>query len=104
MPAVRRTDEPKAKPRSDTYVGLLVLSLLALTAAMLFAYLNWESVKEEPKQVPAAPSFGGGGARQPAQMQGGPAVNPQGAAPKGPGAPTPPPPPQPPGNPPQQQK
>ncbi|HTU93423.1 MAG TPA: hypothetical protein VMF69_25310 [Gemmataceae bacterium] len=59
-----RTDEASAKPRPDAYVGLLGLSLLALSAAMFFAYLNWDSIKEKPKQVPTSPP--GGGARMPA--------------------------------------
>lgn len=68
MPAARsrgRTDDASVKPRPDAYVGLLVLSLVALIAAMVFAYLNWDAVKEKPKPVQMAP-IGGGAARTPA--------------------------------------
>lgn len=58
MPAVRsrgRSEEAKARPRADAYVGLLGLSLLSLIVAMLFAYLNWDAIKEKPKPVSTAP-------------------------------------------------
>jgi len=79
MPAVRsrsRADSvPKAKPRADAYVGLLALSLLALTAAMLFAFLNYNGFPEmKPKAVPMAP-------RPQALPPGGPAANQPGIAP-----------------------
>ncbi len=81
MPAVRSRgcadSAPKAKPRADAYVGLLSLSLLALTAAMLFAFLNYNGYPEmKPKAVPMAP-------RPQAMPPGGPAVNPPGAQPPG---------------------
>ncbi len=69
MPAARSRGRaergtPKAKPRSDAYVGLLAISLLALTAAMLFAFLNWNTYPEgKPKPVQAAPK-GSAGARR----------------------------------------
>ncbi|HWG45771.1 MAG TPA: hypothetical protein VN688_23620 [Gemmataceae bacterium] len=78
MPAVRsrgRADRvvPKAKPRADAYVGLLGLSLLALTAAMLFAFLNWNTYPEgKPKAVPMAPRAVPSGP----PPVGGPVVNP----------------------------
>jgi hypothetical protein len=62
MPAARSrsvADRGVPKPRSDAYVGLLSLSLLALTAAMVFAYLNYNGMAEKPKQVQAAPKGGG---------------------------------------------
>ncbi len=62
MPATRsrgRVERDVPKPRSDAYVGLLGLSLLALTAAMVFAYLSWNSIAEKPKQVQVAPKGGG---------------------------------------------
>ncbi len=43
MPAARSRrgeDSPRAKPRSDAYVGMLALSLLVLGTAMLFAFLD----------------------------------------------------------------
>jgi hypothetical protein len=73
-----RTDARRVKPRSDAYVGLLGLSLLALSLAMLFAFLNWQTISEKPKAVNMAPA-GGGGAR-PASAPGIPA-NPQAGAP-----------------------
>jgi hypothetical protein len=59
-----------AKPRPDAYVGLLGLSLLALIVAIVFAYLNWDQLKEKPKPVQMAPT--GGGARMPATPAPGP--------------------------------
>src|SRR5579859_2741871 len=91
MPAARTRgaegSASRAKPRSDAYVGLLALSLLALSAAMVFAYLDYSSYPEsKPKPVQIAPRAGGGPA------VGGPAVAPaQGGAPGVPGAPPVPP-------------
>ncbi|HTU20051.1 MAG TPA: hypothetical protein VMG10_18445 [Gemmataceae bacterium] len=84
MPAARsrgRVDDGTPKPRSDAYVGLLGLSLLALGLAMLFAFLNWNLIAEKPKPVQAGPSAGGGGGARTAP----PAANP--ANPKQPVAP-----------------
>jgi hypothetical protein len=81
MAAARARDRGDTRPkaRSDAYVGLLGLSLLALTAAMLFAFLNWNSYPEgKPKQVQMAPKAGG-----PQAPVGGPVVNPQGGPPPG---------------------
>lgn len=99
MPAVRsrgRTEEAKAKPRSDVYVGLLSLSLLALLVAMLFAYLNWDAIKAKPPTVqpisgsrmPAGP---GPGAVAPpgGQIQPGNVPTPPGAGGKAPPPPAP---------------
>ena len=92
MPAARTRgaegSASMAKPRSDAYVGLLALSLLALSAAMVFAYLDYNSYPEQkPRPVPIAPKAGGG----PAPV-GGPAMNPpQGGAPGIPGTPPAPP-------------
>jgi len=85
MPAVRsrgRADDAGVKPRSDAYVGLLGLSLLALGAAMLFAFLNWQGISDKPPKVQVAP-VGGGGPRPPGPA--GPVMNPP-AAPGQPGA------------------
>lgn len=85
MPAARTEGSAsRAKPRSDAYVGLLALSLLALSAAMVFAYLDYSSYPEsKPKPVQIAPLAGGG----PGPV-GGPAMNPPpgvpGAAPQPP--------------------
>jgi hypothetical protein len=71
--AERGSDKPK--PRSDAYVGLLAISLVALTAAMLFAFLNWNTYPEgKPKPVQVAPR----------------AQGPAPGAPAAPGAPVPP--------------
>ncbi|HEY7426173.1 MAG TPA: hypothetical protein VH682_18225 [Gemmataceae bacterium] len=62
MPPARSrsvADRGVPKPRSDAYVGLLGLSLLALTAAMVFAYLNWTGISTKPKPLQVAPKGGG---------------------------------------------
>jgi hypothetical protein len=90
MPAARTRgaegSASRAKPRSDAYVGLLALSLFALSTAMVFAYLDYNSYPgQPPKPVQIAPRGGGG-------PVGGPAMNPpQGGAPGMPGAQPPPP-------------
>ena len=89
MPAVRsrsRAEDAGPKPRADAYVGLLGLSLLALSAAMLFAFLNYSQVAEKPPPVQAGST--GGGAARPAVPTGPPIANP--AAPGQPGAKAPP--------------
>ena len=78
MAAVGSRAETGVKPRSDAYVGLLGLSLLALTAAMLFAYLNWSTISEKPKPVQVAPPAGA--ARQPVPGGAGLAAPPVGPA------------------------
>jgi hypothetical protein len=109
MAASSRAEGTGVKPRSDAYVGLLGISLLALTAAMLFAYLNWSQISATPKAPQMAPA--GGGARAPAPPPapavgapgGAPGVTPQGVPGQAqPGANVPPPPA--PGNPPPPQK
>jgi hypothetical protein len=65
-----------AKPRSDVYVGLLVLALLAQVAGAAFLYLDWSQypdskpppVQARPKGTPAP---AGGGPVQPAGVGGG---------------------------------
>jgi hypothetical protein len=80
MPAARSRGETLPKPRPDAYVGLLGLSLAALFTALIFAYLNWDGIKEKPKpvQMPA-----GGAARAPATPGTGtaPGAMPPGGAP-----------------------
>jgi hypothetical protein len=90
MPAARSRGETLPKPRPDAYVGLLGLSLAALVTALVFAYLNWDGIKEKPKpvQMPA-----GGAARAPATPgpSTAPGAVPPGGAPGGtPAQPTPP--------------
>jgi hypothetical protein len=83
MPAARArsaADRDVPKPRSDAYVGLLGLSLLALIAAMLFAYLNWSAIGDKPpKAVQVAPRGPAGG--------GAPGAPPAPGQPVAPGAP-----------------
>ncbi len=90
-------DETKPKPRSDAYVGLLALSLVALSAAMLFAYLNYQGIAEKPKAVQTAPTGGGTRTTPPGGGAGG--MPPGGPGMPGgpgvPGGPVNPPPPQP---------
>jgi hypothetical protein len=98
MPAVRsrgRTMSGPAqpKPRSDAYIGLLLLSLVAQLAGAVFLYLDYsryttalppkvQALSAAPTPAPSAP--------------GQPGVNPPPVIPPAPGNP-----PQPPGNPPQ---
>lgn len=94
-----RADETRVKPGSDAYVGLLGISLLALTAAMLFAYLSWDLISKKPPAVQMAPVGGGAGRMQappagnmaPPPGTPGPAVG-QPNVPPGPGQPPVPPP------------
>lgn len=91
MPAVRSRGDrvvPKAKPRTDAYVGLLGVSLLALGVALLFAFLEWNSYEGKPKavQAPARAPVSGPGPGAPVinTPQGaGAAGNPQGAGMQG---------------------
>jgi len=81
MPAARSRGETLPKPRPDAYVGLLGLSLGALVIALVFAYLNWDGIKEKPKpvQMPA-----GGASRAPVTPAPGgadPGATPPGGAP-----------------------
>jgi hypothetical protein len=76
---------PRAKPRSDVYVGLLILALLAQVAGAAFLYLDYSQYPEsKPPQVralpakagppaggPAVPPAGVGGGQPPAGMAGG---------------------------------
>lgn len=45
------------KPRSDVYVGLLILSLLAQIAGVVFLFLEYSSYPDKkPPQTPQAPT------------------------------------------------
>lgn len=37
----RVRDDSEPKPRSDAYVGLLVISLIAMITGSVFLYLDW---------------------------------------------------------------
>jgi hypothetical protein len=93
MPA-SRSDAANVKPRSDAYVGLLAVSLIALSTATLFAFLNWDAIKEKPKAVQMAPAGGGGRMAAPAGVNpamppGGPGMPAGGQMPPGAQAPPP---------------
>jgi hypothetical protein len=100
MPAARargRTDDeaeyspPKPKPRSDVYVGLLVVSLLVMIAACAFVWMDYSQYPDsKPPPVPDRPLTQGttppGGAR-PAAPAGAQPANPAGAQPAAPANP-----------------
>jgi hypothetical protein len=76
MARSRRTDDvdAPAPAKSDAYVGLLLISLLAQMAGAAFFFLDWSQYPDsKPKLPPAAtvPATGGGGTPPP--PQGGPA-------------------------------
>ncbi len=72
----RSSYDDTTKPRSDAYVGLLFISLLAQITAAVFFYLDWSqfptSKPTPPPTVsaPAAPSGPAGGAPAPAPAPG----------------------------------
>jgi hypothetical protein len=112
MPALRTrgrgttADAPPAKPRSDAYVGLLVIALLAQLAGILFLYLDWSEYggQAPPKTAPvslapapgvaapsaAPPTVGGPQAGPGIQQGGGPAGVPPVPGGGQPGVPPPP--------------
>ena len=56
MAARARSEAPRVRARSDAYVGLLVLALLAQIAGGVFLYLEWDSYPStKPPQVQSAP-------------------------------------------------
>lgn len=44
----RRDDDYAPAPKSDAYVGLLVISLLGMITAAVFLYLDWSSYGDKP--------------------------------------------------------
>ena len=89
MAAKSRDGAPTASgPRSDAYTGMLLISLLAQIAGVVFLYLDWSQYPpEKPKEPPAIVVGGGVPAGPGAGAAGGaPAGAPVGGAPKGPGA------------------
>lgn len=53
--ARRRDDDTTPKPRSDAYVGLLVISLIAMIVGSVFLYLDYASYGEKAPKVPDRP-------------------------------------------------
>jgi len=90
MARSRRSDDvdAPAPARSDAYVGLLLISLLAQVAGALFFYLDWSQYEGTPKLPPAAaapaPAGGPGGGAGGNPAQGG---NPAGGNPAAGGGP-----------------
>src|SRR5262245_12961639 len=102
----RPTVEPPARPRSDVYTGLLVLSLLAMVTGTVLLYLDYSQFPSAKPPAPpqAAPAGGapqggapqgapqgvGGAGGAPAPQGGGAGVAiPPGQNPQGGGAPMP---------------
>jgi hypothetical protein len=56
--AARNTDSMQARPRSDAYTGMLVISLLALLVGCLLLYLDYRRYPsgDPPKVIPSTPS------------------------------------------------
>jgi len=49
--------EPQTqKPRNDVYVGLLIISFLAMIAGTVILYLDYAALEEKPKAPPAKPA------------------------------------------------
>jgi hypothetical protein len=87
MAAKARDGAGKATgPRSDAYTGMLLISLLAQIAGVVFLFLDWSQYPaEQPKEPPALPALvaGGGAPAGPGPGAAGPGA---GGVPKGPGA------------------
>jgi hypothetical protein len=97
MPAARarRTDDVEAqsrpRTRSDVYVGLLLVALIAQLAGILFLYLDFSAYPDKapppaarpPALVPSGPVGGQQGGAPPAGAQGVPAGGGRGAQPGG---------------------
>ena len=87
----RATNDPK--PRSDAYTGLLLLSLVAQIAGVVFLYLDWSRYPSTtPPAVAAVATAPPAGGPAPGQ----PPVNPPVIPPQGNPPPVNPPPPMPP--------
>jgi hypothetical protein len=82
MARSQRTDlDAPAPAKSDAYVGLLLISLLAQVVGAALFYLDWNQYGEsKPKLPPAATVPAGGGAPPP--VGGGPAGLPPPVMPK----------------------
>src|SRR4051812_42225796 len=60
MARSRRSDDvdAPAPARSDAYVGLLLISLLAQIAGVVFFYLDYSQYADKKPQLPPAPTQG----------------------------------------------
>lgn len=61
----RTKHDTGAKPTSDAYTGILILSLLALIGGAVFMYLDYSNYEDKPPKTPtytATPGGGGGAA------------------------------------------
>jgi hypothetical protein len=83
-----RSQDTEAKPRSDAYVGMLGLSLVAQIFGAVFFYMDWSQYPttkppEPPKVTAPAAGAGPAGGVAPAPAPGVPGQQPpQGGAPK----------------------
>ncbi len=74
----------EAPPRNDVYVGLLIISLLAMIAGTVLLFLDYSAYAEKPKDLPPRPAASaapGGGVPAPG------AFPPGGGPPPAPGIP-----------------
>jgi hypothetical protein len=53
--ARRHDDDDTPKPPSDAYVGLLVISLIAMITGSVFLYLDYSSYEGKAPKVPDRP-------------------------------------------------
>jgi len=60
--------QPQTKPRSDAYVGLLAIALLAQITGAVFFYLDWSQYPTTKPETPkiTSPAQGGGTPAPPA--------------------------------------
>jgi len=56
MAARSRASSNTQAPRSDAYVGLLLISLLAQIAGVVFFYLDWSAYPTGKPSLPPAPA------------------------------------------------
>jgi len=49
-----RPEEPKQSPPNDAYTGILIISLIAQIAGVVFFYLDYSQYPEAKPQVKAA--------------------------------------------------
>jgi hypothetical protein len=88
----RGSAAPSAKPRSDVYTGLLILSLVFLTVGMLFLWLDYReypdskppAVPDRSRQVQAGAPGGAPPVTRPPAGPGAPPAPPPGGAPPAP--------------------